>query len=270
MRVTGSWSRTRSVVVLFVLVASACATQMEQPEEEGPVDNPSGGTGGDAAGAMSMGGSLDAMMGMGGSLPMGGVMNGGTGGGAGMSAGGTAGKGMGGKAGSGGANSMGGKGGGAGTTMTTGGASNMGGSGGKAGSGSMAGRGGASAAGTGSGGRGSGGISNGGRASGGMSGSSVGGIGGGSAGTSGQKCVTWTMAPQSSGNIGNSAACFDVTGTVAGWQVSNLGMRTLTVNGKAATPPTVPAADADGHRIFQFTAPPSGDDIGKNCSWSYW
>ena len=47
-------------------------------------------------------------------------------------------------------------------------------------------------------------------------------------------------------------------------------MRTLTVNGKPAMPPTVPAADADGHRIFSFTAPPQGDSIGVNCSWSYW
>jgi hypothetical protein len=267
MRVTGSWSRTRSVVVLAVLVASACATQMEQPEEEGPVESPTGGTGGDAAGTMSMGGSLDAMMGMGGTLPMGGVMNGGTGGSvAGTGAGGTAGKGMGGKAGTGngGANATGGKGGGAGMTMMT-----TGGTGGKAGSGGRAGGGTGGATAGGASGRGSGGLSNGGRSSGGTSGASVGGMGGGSAGTSGQKCVTWTTAPQSSGNIGNSAACFDVSGTMAGWQVSNLGERTLLVNGKAAMPPTVPAA-VDGHRIFEFSIPPQGDDIGKNCSWSYW
>jgi len=250
--------------VLAVLVASACATQMEQPEGNAPVDDPTGGTGGDTAATagMSMGGSLD-QMGMGGSLPMGGVMNGGTGGAA---MGGTAGKGAGGSAGkgAGGANTMGGKGGGAGMTAMGG----SGGAGGSAGKGTggvntMGGKGGG--AGMSAGGRGSGGVSMGGRAQGGMAGAA-----GGGAGTSGMMCVKWTAAPQSSGNIGNSAACFDVTGTVAGWQVSNLGMRTLTVNGKAAMPPTVPAADADGHRIFSFTAPPAGDDIGKNCSWSYW
>ena len=113
------------------------------------------------------------------------------------------------------------------------------------------------------GGRGSGGVAAGGR---GTAGSGA----GGGAGTSGQMCVTSLMANQNSGNLGMGAVCFDVSATMMGWQVSNLGTRTLTVNGaKAPTPPALPAA-VDGHRIFQFGPAPSGDSIALNTAWSYW
>lgn len=56
-----------------------------------------------------------------------------------------------------------------------------------------------------------------------------------------------------SGDIGTEAKCFTVTGTLQGWQVSNLGMRSLTVNGAPATPPMLPAA-SDGGYTFAFGA----------------
>lgn len=56
-----------------------------------------------------------------------------------------------------------------------------------------------------------------------------------------------------SGDIGSDAKCFTVTGTLQGWQVSNLGMRSLTVNDAPATPPMLPAA-SDGGYTFAFGA----------------
>jgi hypothetical protein len=87
---------------------------------------------------------------------------------------------------------------------------------------------------------------------------------GGSAGTSGMMCVTSLMPNQSSGNLGSGEVCFDVTGTMNGWQVSNLEMRDLTCNGKPAAPPTVPPA-VDGHRVFVF-----GAGAPTYTQWGYW
>jgi hypothetical protein len=56
-----------------------------------------------------------------------------------------------------------------------------------------------------------------------------------------------------SGNLGAEARCFTVTGTVSGWQVSNLGMRTLTVNGEPPAPPMLPAS-VNGSYTFIFGA----------------
>jgi hypothetical protein len=73
------------------------------------------------------------------------------------------------------------------------------------------------------------------------------------------------MPNQSSGDIGTGAVCFDISGTMLGWQVSNLGTRTLTVNGMPApTAPAVPPA-VDGHRVFAF-----GAGMPEYTSFSYW
>jgi hypothetical protein len=57
----------------------------------------------------------------------------------------------------------------------------------------------------------------------------------------------------SSGNIGTEARCFTVTGTIAGWQVSSLAPRTLTVNGANVSAPALPAA-VNGAYTFAFSA----------------
>ncbi len=56
-----------------------------------------------------------------------------------------------------------------------------------------------------------------------------------------------------SGDIGTEAACFIVPEGVMGWQVSNLGTRTLTVNGETASPPSLPAPETVGY-TFSFSA----------------
>jgi hypothetical protein len=56
-----------------------------------------------------------------------------------------------------------------------------------------------------------------------------------------------------SGDIGTEAKCFTVMGTLQGWQVSNLGTRSLTVNDAPAIAPMLPAA-SDGGYTFAFGA----------------
>ncbi len=250
-----------SSVVLSIIVAVACATPIEDADTDSIEVPETGGTGGAAAGMPSVAG----MPGSGGANPMGtgGMMmgsggatggrmgNGGDGGSAKAGTGGSAaGRASGGGSGGGGA----GKGGGSGGVNAFGGAAGMA-SGGR-GSGGMGmdlgGR-------TGSGGRGSGGTATGGR------GTAGSGTGGGAGTGGGQKCVTSLMPNQSSGDIGTGAVCFDISGTMMGWQVSNLGTRTLTVNGMAApTAPAVPPA-VDGHRVFAF-----GAGMPEFTSFSYW
>lgn len=49
-----------------------------------------------------------------------------------------------------------------------------------------------------------------------------------------------------------------------GWQVTTLGTRTLTVNGLAVVPPTLPVA-VEGHWIIVF-----GAGEPSYTAWSYW
>jgi hypothetical protein len=97
--------------------------------------------------------------------------------------------------------------------------------------------------------------------------------GSGAAGSAGMSsdCTPLTMSSYSSGNIGKDAICYDVTFNMAGWGVSNLGMRSLTINGAAPpTPPMVPAA-MNGHRIFQFGPSVGGaNDTSLYTNWNYW
>jgi hypothetical protein len=104
------------------------------------------------------------------------------------------------------------------------------------------------------------------------SGGAAAGTGGsGTAGSSGMKCVTSLKPQMDSGQLGSTEVCFETTTAWMGWTVSNLQSRTLTVNGKAITPPTnggmwpIPAADADGHRVVVF-----GAGMPTFTSWSYW
>jgi hypothetical protein len=276
MRESPRWFAKQSTVVLAVLVAAACATQMGEGDDElDVIPGTPVGSGGDAAGTPSTGsgGSLDAMMGTGGTLPMGGVMSTGSGGtgkaGAGAGGTGKGGTSAGGKGGSGGANAMGGNGGmitmpgggkGGATTGSggKGGTSAMGGaglgSGGRAGSGGSLGSGGRAGSGgttTGSGGR----SSTGGASAGGSAGSS-----------SGAACPDPRDPDQPGATQGNSgsfmtkaAVCYFVEGSFNAWDCSNLADRMVTVNGKAgacgaALPPKV-----DGGYYFAFTASATTD-----------
>jgi hypothetical protein len=241
-----------------ILVAASCAVPMEDADTTAFDAPGTGGSGGDMAGMPATGGRNP--MGAGGVLANGGASAGrmGTGGDGGRGQAGTggsiAGRSSGGSAGMGGGSGRGGSGG-------------VNAFGGTAGMSSNAGR---SAGGMGA---------DGGRAGGGRGGTAAGGRGGrggaagsgGAAGTSsGQECVTSLMPGDPSGNLGTGAVCFDITGTMMGWQVSNLGTRTLTVNDeKAPVPPAVPPA-VGGHRIFQFGAAPAGDSVALNTAWSYW
>jgi hypothetical protein len=67
-----------------------------------------------------------------------------------------------------------------------------------------------------------------------------------------------------SGGLGTGEVCFDITYDMVGWQVSNQGTRTLTCNGNACQPPTVPPA-VDGHRIIVI-----GAGMPSYTSISYW
>jgi len=261
-------TRSQGTVVLAVLVAAACATPTEDLPTDGFAIPESGGTGGDLTAAGGMAAVGGDVMSVGGTGGTGGTMMGGKGGsGGGAGTGGTA-------AGKGGSSygGMGGTGGGtggtsagkgsAGTATAFGGSAGVvetAGKGGSAGTGAAGraaggsgGKGAGGGAGTGSGGKGAGGTGAGGKAT------------GGSAGTTGQMCVTSLMPNQTSGDLGSGAVCFDISGNMAGWQVSNLGTRTLTCNGTTAAPPAVPPA-VNGHRIFQF-----GAGSPTYTGWSYW
>jgi hypothetical protein len=72
------------------------------------------------------------------------------------------------------------------------------------------------------------------------------------------------MPNTGSGDLGSGAVCYEIDAPMAGWQVSNLGMRTLRVNGMAAMPPTVPAA-VDGKYVIEF-----GAGSPTYTAWSYW
>jgi len=165
-----------------------------------------------------------------------------------------------------------GKGGSGGSMMGSGGAAMMGGSGGKGGTNAMGG-----AAGTGSGGRamggqGQGGMSSGGRSSTGGMGSggrsSTGGMSaGGSAGTgSAAACPNPRDPAEPGATQGNSgsfmtknAVCYFVEGTFNAWDCSNLGGRTVTVNGKAGACGAALPAKVDGGYYFDFTSSPDTD-----------
>jgi hypothetical protein len=57
-----------------------------------------------------------------------------------------------------------------------------------------------------------------------------------------------------------------VEDTISGWQTSELGSRTIRVNGEAVTPGgALPPRTADGHYYFEFTA---GSPTWT--SWSFW
>jgi hypothetical protein len=143
----------------------------------------------------------------------------------------------------------------------------MSGAGGKGGTAPFGGAAGMGGAGTSSGGAGSGGKGGSAGASGGKGGTSgTGGASGGKGGTGGTptNCRSQDPAPDSSGNIGTGEVCFDIAAPIAGWQVSNLSPRTLTVNGMAATPPALPPA-MGGRYIFVFSA-----GQPEYTSWSYW
>jgi hypothetical protein len=56
-----------------------------------------------------------------------------------------------------------------------------------------------------------------------------------------------------SGDVGTEAKCYVITGTLQGWQVSNLMGRSLTVNGSPPLPPMLPEA-IDGGYTFAFGA----------------
>jgi hypothetical protein len=90
----------------------------------------------------------------------------------------------------------------------------------------------------------------------------------GTAGGSGMSCVTSLKPSTDSGMLGTGQVCFDVAGTMMGWQVSNPGSRVITVNGAVVdvtkTPLAVPAL-VDGHRIFVF-----GAGSPAYTSWGYW
>jgi hypothetical protein len=110
----------------------------------------------------------------------------------------------------------------------------------------------------------------------GTGGSAVGGRGGaggrggtGGSSTAGSGGASGTckslMASTNSGNIGTDAVCYEIDAPVAGWQVSNLQSRTLTINGMpAGTPPALPAA-MGGTYVFAFSA---GEPAFT--AWSYW
>jgi hypothetical protein len=277
MRESPRWFGKQSTLVLVVLAAAACATQMQDPEDEVEIiPGTPNGMGGDTGGTpmMGTGGSLDQMMGTGGTmLPMGGTpSSGGTGGkasgGAGMT--GKGGNNTGGKGGSGTGGAMAGKGGSSAGMMSMGGMGTGGSSGGRGGTTSMGG------AGTGSGGRaaaGQGGMTtSGGRSStGGMTSggrSSTGGMSaGGSAGTgSGEGCPNPrdpAMPGAAQGNSGSfmtkNAVCYFVEGTFNAWDCSNLGGRTVTVNGKAGACGAALPAKVDGGYYFDFTSSPDTD-----------
>jgi hypothetical protein len=243
-----------------ILVAAACAVPMEDGDTTAFDVPATGGTGGDMAGMPATGGGNP--MGGGGVMANGGASAGrvGTGGDGGRGQAGTGGS-IAGRASGGSAGAVGGSGrGGSGGVNAFGGTAGMSSNGGRS-AGGMGADGGRAG-----GGRGSGGMVAGGRGGrGGAAGS------GGAAGTSGgQTCVTSLMPGEPSGNLGTGAVCFDIIGTMMGWQVSNLGTRTLTVNdAKAPVPPAVPPA-VGGHRIFQFGAAPAGDSVALNTAWSYW
>jgi len=72
------------------------------------------------------------------------------------------------------------------------------------------------------------------------------------------------MPSTNSGDLGAGEVCYEIDAPVAGWQVSNLQSRTLTVNGSPGAPPAVPAAMA-GKYVIVFGA---GQPI--YTAWSYW
>jgi hypothetical protein len=71
----------------------------------------------------------------------------------------------------------------------------------------------------------------------------------------------------SSGDLGPDEKCFTVTGTISGWQVSNIeqGSRTIHVNGMLTMPNGALPAPVDGGYTFVFSAG-SPDYV----AWSYW
>jgi len=276
MRESPRWFGKQGTVVLTVLVAAACATQIQEEDEFDVVPGTPIGSGGDTGGTppLGTGGSLDAMMGTGGTMPMGGVMSmGGGGSGKGGSGAGTmskGGTGAGGNSGSGtgGANAMGGSGGSSAGMITMPGAGKGGattGSGGKGGSNAMGGAGMASGgnAGGGTGGRGSGGMTTG---SGGRS-STGGASAGGSAGSGSSAACPNPRDPaepgatqgNSGGFMTKAAVCYFVEGSFNAWDCSNLADRMVTVNGKASDCGDALPAKVDGGYYFSFTASATTD-----------
>lgn len=282
-------SPNQSAVVLAVLVAVACATQTVDaptdslsPDDTGAIGGDTGiagmpmngGTNPTGSGGTNMGGTGGTSMGAGGTATgTGGASMGGTGATAGKATGGT---GAGG-AGTGGSTAKGGTGGtlgGAGkATGGTSGTSSL--FGGSAGTTARGGTGGT----LGAGGRGSGGTSAAGRGAGGTAaGGRTGGFGGGagttvtgSGGMSTADCITTLAKNTQSGDLGKDASCYDISGTMMGYQVSNLGSRTFTINGEP--PPAggaVPAADASGHRIFAFGTADGSTAQPTYTTWSWW